>query len=124
MFSKVNNMLIRRDKKVISEVKTQQSSCGSCFALGAVETIESMMALKTGQLVDLSIQQMLDCNDYRMGCEGGDPCRLLQWLYLSQADVQLKENYPPLKDYSQKQACDTKTLKDSGIKVTDYLCNE
>lgn len=109
---------------MISSVKTQQASCGSCFALSVIETIESMMALKRGQLDDLSIQQMLDCNEYGMKCEGGDPCRLLQWLYHSQTDIQLKEDYPPLKNYSQTQACDTEKLRDSGIKVKDYLCNE
>lgn len=119
-------MLIRRVNKVITEVKTQQITCGSCFVVGVLETIESMMALKTGKLVNLSIQQMLDCNEYEMGCEGGDPCRLLQWLYLSQTEIQLKVNYPSLKDNSQQQSCDVNNMKlnNSGVNVKDYLCDE
>lgn len=101
-----------------------QQSCGSCFAVGVVETIESMNALKTGKLKELSVQQMLDCNDDEMGCEGGDPCRLLNWLHSSKTDVQLSENYPTSKNLNQNQKCDDKNLKDSGIKVKDYSCNE
>lgn len=107
-----------------SEVKAQQSNCGSFFAVAVIETLESMMALKTGRLEDLSIQQMIDCNGPEMGCEGGDPCQLLKWLFLNQINVQLKDNYPPLEDYSTKQLCDITKLEDSGIKVKDYLCDE
>lgn len=112
---------------MISDVKTQQSDCGSCFAVSVVETIESMVALRTGELHDLSVQQMIDCNSFDMGCEGGNPCRLLEWLYNSQVDVQSREDYPSLKDFSQKQDCvDERELKDykESVKVKDYLCNE
>lgn len=92
--------------------------------MAVVETIESILALKTGRLEDLSIQQIIDCNGSEMGCQGGDPCQLLKWLFLNQIDLQLNENYPPLKDYSTKHACDITKLKDSGIRVKDYLCDE
>lgn len=93
--------------------------------MGVVETIESMVALKTGKLMDLSIQQMLDCNDEGMGCDiGGDPCRLLNWLHSTRTNVQLSENYPPGNDQSKKQECDVKSTKISGTKVKDYSCNE
>lgn len=101
-----------------------QKNCGSCFAVGVVETIESMLALNAGKLMELSVQQMLDCNDEKMGCDGGDPCRLLNWLHSTQTNVQLNENYPSGKDQSKKQECDIKSTKVSGTKVKDYSCNE
>lgn len=115
----------RREKSVITKVKNQRN-CGSCFALGVVETIESMVALKTGKLVELSVQQMLDCNDARMGCDGGDPCRLLNWLHSTQTNVQLNENYPTGNELRDNQTCDIESTKGSGqrLKVKDYSCNE
>lgn len=108
---------------MISDVKNQKA-CGSCFALGVVETIEAMNAIKTGKLKELSVQQMLDCNDDEMGCDGGDPCRLLRWLQSSKVDVQLSEDYPPSKSL-KNQDCDVdRNSKDSGIKVKDYSCDE
>lgn len=104
---------------MISEVKNQKS-CGSCFALGIVETIEALSALKTGKLQELSVQQMLDCNDDDMSCDGGDPCRLLRWLHSSKTNIQLSSSYPD----SKNQKCDETKLKVSGIQVKDYSCDE
>lgn len=105
----------------MSEIQNQKG-CGSCFAVGVVETVESMVALKTGKLDELSVQQMLDCNENEMNCRGGDPCRLLDWLLDSQVHVQLRDNYPT-SNTNTKQQCDERRIQHSGIKVKDYSCN-
>jgi len=61
-----------RTKGVVSSVK-DQGQCGSCWAFSAVGSLESAWALSTGQLIDLSEQQLVDCSndEGNQGCEGG-----------------------------------------------------
>ena len=47
-----------REEGVISAVKNQ-GQCGSCWAFGATEQIESYTAIASGSLVELSAQQVL-----------------------------------------------------------------
>jgi len=58
---------------VISSVK-DQGQCGSCWTFGTAETIESYWALSTGQLQELSEQQILDCTPNPNSCGGTGGC--------------------------------------------------
>ncbi|KAL9233999.1 hypothetical protein vseg_008924 [Gypsophila vaccaria] len=60
-----------RLKGVVTSIK-DQGDCGCCWAFSAVAATESLHKLKTGTLVPLSEQELVDCDtDYDMGCEGG-----------------------------------------------------
>ncbi|KAL6769398.1 hypothetical protein ACKKBG_A30845 [Auxenochlorella protothecoides x Auxenochlorella symbiontica] len=60
---------------MITPVKDQHvngSKCGCCFAFSGVAGIEAANALYTGgDLVTLSEQQIVDCDAYDWGCDGG-----------------------------------------------------
>ena len=48
-----------------------QGHCGSCYAFSAVGNVEGQWAVKTGNLLSLSVQEIVDCG--HGGCHGGVP---------------------------------------------------
>jgi len=64
-----------REKGAVTPVKDQEQ-CGSCWAFSVTENVESMWILAgkaTNHTLNLSPQQIVDCDTSDAGCDGGDP---------------------------------------------------
>lgn len=80
-----------RQKRVVTAVKNQ-IHCGSCWAFSAIGTVESAYAIKTNQLVDLSEQELIDCDKKSYGCRFGNPETALK--YIQDNGATTEEVYP------------------------------
>lgn len=77
---------------VITPVNNQLQ-CGSCWAESATETVESYWALAGNPLVQLSVQQSVDCCTQAYGCMGGWPSWAFDSL-ISEGGVESAIDYP------------------------------
>eukprot|EP01088_Endostelium_zonatum_P021276 TRINITY_DN82_c0_g1_i1.p1 TRINITY_DN82_c0_g1~~TRINITY_DN82_c0_g1_i1.p1 ORF type:complete len:374 (+),score=78.37 TRINITY_DN82_c0_g1_i1:69-1190(+) len=101
-----------RQHNIITAVK-DQGECGSCWTFGTTETIESYFANKTGQLSDLSEQQILDCTPNPKqcggtgGCGGGTP-ELAYAQIIKNEGITTEWQYPYISYYAQAGSCHIK----------------
>lgn len=95
------------EKGAVNPVKNQ-GTCGSCWAFSTVAALEGAWQLKSGKLVSLSEQQLVDCVTEESGCSGGsmDPA----FKYLKEHNACLESSYA----YTQKKSptcLESKTCK-------------
>ncbi|EDM12495.1 cathepsin W [Rattus norvegicus] len=60
----------RKVKNIISSIKNQ-GNCRCCWAIAAADNIQTLWRIKTQQFVDVSVQELLDCDRCGNGCNGG-----------------------------------------------------
>lgn len=84
-----------RAKGVVNPVR-DQGQCGSCWAFATTANAESVWAIYSGQLLDLSEELLVDCASgvgyYNLGCNGGQPDSAFK--YMINNGQCLESSYP------------------------------
>ncbi|KAM4630522.1 cathepsin S, ortholog 1 [Polymixia lowei] len=122
-FNEVNDMPIPRSvdwrkRGMVSPVQNQ-GKCGSCWAFSAVGALEGQLKRRTGVLVPLSPQNLVDCStkNGNHGCKGGYITKALKYIIYNKG-IDSAKSYP----YKYKQGKCRYSIKGkagycSGVKV-------
>ncbi|KAM9079598.1 cathepsin W [Megaptera novaeangliae] len=60
----------RKKAGIISSIRNQQD-CNCCWAMAAADNIEALWAIRYHQSLEVSVQELLDCDRCGNGCKGG-----------------------------------------------------
>ena len=82
-----------REKNAVTPVK-DQGNCGACWTFSATGALEGAHAIRSGDLVVFSEQEIIDCdvNDFDAGCDGGDEIDAMK--YLKKHFIMTENAYP------------------------------
>ncbi|XWS10149.1 hypothetical protein CRYUN_Cryun39dG0050400 [Craigia yunnanensis] len=116
-FTEVPSSLDWREEGAVTPIK-DQGDCGCCWAFAAVAALEGITKIKTGNLVSLSEQQVLDCstNGNNHGCDGGSKTDAFQYI-MQNHGLTTEDTYP----YQARQGtCDKEKETSQGSDISNY----
>lgn len=114
-----------KDKGAVTAVK-DQGSCGSCWSFSTTGNVEGQLFLKTGNLVSLSEQNLVDCDhecdpedpqSCDEGCDGGLMTNAFAWIKKQGNKGIATEKSYPYKGYDGK--CKTSGIE-TGATVSSF----
>lgn len=106
-----------RKRGAVTSIK-DQGQCGACWAFSAVAAIESINQIKSGKLVSLSEQELIDCDvdGEDQGCEGGLMDTAFDFIVQNRG-INSEANYPFVGDDG---SCNSKKASVSAVKISGY----
>jgi C1A family cysteine protease len=104
-----------RDYNVLAPIK-DQIRCNACYAFAALGAIEANHKIKTGQDINLSEQEIVDCSSENEGCVGGLPQLVYEYVYDN--DISYTANYPY--DQSKEGICRKNSVQYNGRNLKSY----
>ncbi|KAL1764783.1 cathepsin 7-like, partial [Sigmodon hispidus] len=96
----------------------KQHGCGACWAFVAAAAIEGQLFKKTGNLIPLSVQNLIDCSRPfgTNGCNGGKISRAFQYVKHN-GGLEAAATYP----YEAKEGVCRYSPERSVVKITHFL---
>lgn len=80
-----------RSKGAVTDVE-EQGKCGSCWAFSTIGALESQQFRKTGRLIQLSPQNLVDCANNKHKCDGQTRHKAMD--YIKHNGVETERMYP------------------------------
>ncbi|CAG9864912.1 unnamed protein product [Phyllotreta striolata] len=104
-----------RKKGAVTEVKDQKN-CGACWAFSTTGSVESAHTIKTGNMISLSEQNLVDCaKDHCSGCEGGWMDKAMEYIQLNGIMTEQQYPYQAIDSYCRFNS------SDSSVKVQSHV---
>ncbi|KAL6205672.1 hypothetical protein ACLB2K_022926 [Fragaria x ananassa] len=104
-----------REQQAVTPIK-DQGRCGACWAFSVAAAVEGLTKIKTGELISLSEQQLVDCSSQNNGCGGGS--LKLAYDYVEQNGLAREESYPY--EGTDTGTCNTDMESERAAKITSY----
>lgn len=103
------------EKGAVNAIKNQ-GPCGCCWAFSTIAAVESITQIKTGNLPELSEQQLVDCTSRNNGCNGGWMDTTFEYI-VQNGGITSEANYPYQK---ADGTCDTSAASSIEATITSY----
>ena len=104
-----------RNHDAVTPVGNEAACGGACWAFAAVGAVEGLHAIQTGNLVSLSAQQLVDCDQYSEGCDGGYVNTAFEWI-VEHGGIASNRAYPYRPSQPKAGVCNASALPTATIK--------